>query len=374
MATAPQTGMDKAELKKLLVRSKNEPVNCGIGIGKEQQAMILLHKTKQPRAILQELEKDSPGLKNPCFGTAFVDIDEDPKLVILTVNKAAGGLARKLKKSLKGTGFSKVQIRLEDGTIADAVGEEDDEEEGTTGAPPAASVAEAGKVPEPPPRPPVDIAALRTELAALIPQIPGAAGSDAARLDTLKKLAGAANASIKSNDAAAAETALLDLKKVIGASSTLAPPSASAPPPTAEQKPGAAPTDAGTLQKSRLIWESARKKVTTEIGSFKLAVRKEFAGDPQETSAVNTLGQLDEILARLDGRLTDTLDGMLTETDATKRAKLHGDAKGLIDEYFAYTQSNPLVQKLDGDTPFGMKLSIGATMTATLKALQTSLR
>ena len=64
----------------------------------------------------------------------------------------------------------------------------------------------------------------------------------------------------------------------------------------------------------------------------------------------------------------------LNAADPAARSALNEDAKAVIAEYLAYTQSNPLLQQLDGDTPFGMKLSINTTMAATLKALQASLR
>jgi hypothetical protein len=115
MAGQPDTGVDKAELKKLLIRSKREPVHCAVGIGKDQQALIMLDKIKPPRAISKEIEKKFGDVKTPRWGSAFVDVDEDPKLVILTLNKPISGFARRLKKTLRGTGFSKVEVRLKAG-------------------------------------------------------------------------------------------------------------------------------------------------------------------------------------------------------------------------------------------------------------------
>ncbi len=128
------------------------------------------------------------------------------------------------------------------------------------------------------------------------------------------------------------------------------------------------------MQKCRLIWESVRKRVASEIASLKRAVADEFDGDPEETAALDSLDQLDDILQSFDERLIDTLDEMFNEKIASKeRDALLKEAKALIDEYLAYAQSNELVRKLDGDTPFGVKLSIGTTMTTSLKALQANL-
>ena len=63
----------------------------------------------------------------------MVHIDpENPKVACFTVNKAAGGMARKLVIALKGTGCPKVQIILDDGTPLEAAeGEpEEDQEDG----------------------------------------------------------------------------------------------------------------------------------------------------------------------------------------------------------------------------------------------------
>jgi hypothetical protein len=365
MAAAPQSAMDKAELRKLLSLSKKEPVNCAIGVGKGPDPLILLHKTKQPRAVLQEMEKEFGVLKTPCWGSAFVDIDANPKLVVLTLNKGVSGMARKLVKSLKGTGFSKIEIKLEDGSVFESVGDEEpDEAEG--GEAETTDRQEEAPPPPAPPPPPVDLAGLRGELAALIPQIPAAAGKDPAKLETLKKLAGAANAAVKSGDAEVATAALGELRAALGGGSAPSP----TPSPAPEQKSG----EFVTMQKSRLIWDSARKRVAAEIGGLKEAVRKEFEGDPEETQALDALEQLDEVMSKFDERLIDTLDEMLNEADPAKRAELREDAKELIGEYSAYANSDPLIKQLDGDTPLGVKLSIASTMTATLKALQASLR
>ena len=65
---------------------------------------------------------------------------------------------------------------------------------------------------------------------------------------------------------------------------------------------------------------------------------------------------------------------MLNATDPVRHAELQADARDLVGEYADYAKSNELVQMLEGDTPFGVKLSIGSTMSASLKALQASLR
>ncbi len=128
MAAPVNFGMETADLKRLLIRSKREPVNCAIATGKDGGPLILLDKVKQPRAVSGELTKQFKDMKNPRWGTAFVDVDADPKKVILTLNRPLPGFGRRLKKvALKGTGFTKVEIHHDDGSPPEVVVEEDGE-------------------------------------------------------------------------------------------------------------------------------------------------------------------------------------------------------------------------------------------------------
>ncbi len=197
-------------MRKLLIKSKDESVNCAMGLGKDQQAMFLLHKTKAAMALVKDLEKLAGGtLRSPCFGTALVDVETDPKLVVLSVNKAVGGLAAKLKKTLKGTGFTKVVMRLEDGTVADSAEEEEGEDASQEGATP--------EVPAP------DPAAVTRTLAALMGQIVSVVASDPGQKVRLLKLAGDANTALKAGDVKGAETLAGELRAALEAVPTAAP-------------------------------------------------------------------------------------------------------------------------------------------------------
>ena len=358
--------MEIAEIKKLLTASKKEPVNCGIGQAKDGAALIALHRNKAGRALVSELEKENPGMKMPCFGTASVDIDDDPKLVKLTLNKAPGGLGKRLKKSLKGTGFSKVMIMLEDGSVAESIAEE---EEGESEGQQAGAAATTSTVP--PGEPPISMASLRGDFANMMRQIPMTAAGNPELLEKFKALAAVANDALKGTDGNSALKAVGELRKALAA----APPPELQPSASAGAKPSIFPPGQFVaMQKSRLLWDAARKKVASEVSSLRSAVRAEFEGDPEETTAINALDQLDEVLNGYSEDLLDLLDDMLNETDATAYAESRKEATALLAEYVTFTESNPLVKKLDGDTPFGMKLSIASTMTATLKALQANLR
>jgi hypothetical protein len=136
MAADVQTGMDKQEMKRLLMRSKKEPVNCAFAQGSDASvALLLLDKTKQPKGVEKDLSKQFPDAKNSRFGVAVVDTEADPKRVVFYINKPVGSMAKKLVKTLKGTGFSKVRLLLDDGTAVEDFTEDEE------GAPPPGPAA-----------------------------------------------------------------------------------------------------------------------------------------------------------------------------------------------------------------------------------------
>ena len=133
MATEVQTGMDRAEMKRHLLKSKQEPVNCAIGIGNDKSvALLMLARNRSSKSLQGDLQKDFPTAFNTRFGTAMVDTDDDPTLVKFVLNKAVTSMARRLVKTLKGIGFRKVQIRLEDGSPVEAAAEEEAAEQTNT--------------------------------------------------------------------------------------------------------------------------------------------------------------------------------------------------------------------------------------------------
>lgn len=127
-----------------------------------------------------------------------------------------------------------------------------------------------------------------------------------------------------------------------------------------------------TMQKSRLIWDAARKRVTGEVQALKAAVAAASRGDAQEAEIKQALASLDDVIVRFDERLLDKLDEMLNTSDQGAHARLTQQARDIIADYVSFTQTEPLVQMLEGTNPFGVKLSVASTMAATLKALQAS--
>ena len=408
------TGMDLAKMKQLLAVSKKQPINCAVGVTKTG-AVMLLDKIKPPKSLVKDLEKKFKDMKTPNWGTAFVDTDEDPKLVILTLEKAPAGIGRKLKKTLKGTGFSKVEIRGEDGSVAEQIGEEEEEGADAAGgqtaaaapaapdaaaspdtaaaetpaepappaeaaAPDASAGAEAAPSETPPAAPAAagpDAGALTRQLTNLVKQMVAIMGSDPARGQGLKALATQAQSALKAGDMEHAQSAIGDLETAISQSSSEpAPASADAGANGAAPAAPAAPANGGApaapnmaaLGKAKLAWSAARKKVESEVDKLHSEMTKHykdhgFGGELDKFFAA----KVEPVMTNLDESLVKKLDEVTKNTDPAAHTKLVGEAKKIIKGYESYLAGEPIIKKLD-DNPF-VPLSIGKTLTATLEAL-----
>jgi hypothetical protein len=247
MATETQTGMDRAEMKRLLLKSKQEPVNCALGVGDDKSvALLTLSRNRSSKSLQGDLQKDFPTAFNTRFGTAMVDTDDDPTLGKFMINKAVGSMARRLVKTLKGTGFRKVQILLEDGSPVETAAEEEASEQAGIGAPGADSATGAPR-PSPQAAPQPDAAALAAALAILVPRI--AQVADPTQKEALAKQARVANVNIKTGNLTYAAGGIEQLRRALDASAAPAgsdsgvgqsAPSAPPPPPTSEAPPDAA--------------------------------------------------------------------------------------------------------------------------------------
>ncbi|MGC1408286.1 MAG: hypothetical protein WA864_04980, partial [Acetobacteraceae bacterium] len=225
------------------------PVNCAIGVGDDKSvALLMLARSRSPKALQGDLQKEFPSAFNTRFGTAMVDTDDDPTLVKFMLNKAVTSMARRLVKTLKGTGFRKVQILLEDGSPVEVAADEEAAEQADTSAPDA---------PQP------DAAALVAALTALVPRIADIA--DPARKEALSKQAREAKVNIKTGNLAYAAAGIEALRRALDAVSATdgadaqpdqsdipAPP---APPPEAEPTPDATALAAALTELVRRIAE-----------------------------------------------------------------------------------------------------------------------
>ena len=113
--------MSAAEMRPLLLKSKAEPVHCALGLSDAREAVLLLDRKVGSRRLLAELEKKAKSVKlgmdhaSLRFGSAAVDVDVDATLVRFVINRAlAGAVEEKLRHRLKGAGFLKAEIVVDD--------------------------------------------------------------------------------------------------------------------------------------------------------------------------------------------------------------------------------------------------------------------
>jgi hypothetical protein len=379
MAKEIDTGMDKQEMKRLLMKSKSEPVNCAFGSSDTEKnvALLMLDKVKAPRAVEKEITKKFPKAFNTRFGTAFVDTEIDAKLARFTINKPISGAARKLVKTLKGTGFTKVEIVLEDGTVVDSVAEEEDEDaeaEGQEAEGSAGTIPVAPPLQPPPqqPEPKLDPAELTRLLTEQVKRIPGVLGFAPTLKDQLAKFATDAQVNIKTNNLTYAKTAIEQLRRALDTAEANKPQGApTAPPPPPQPQAQTAPRQDGAkvaYAKSRLAWLAVRKKVEGDLDKL----RSEIVATFSENGEAATLDKLFRdkvapVMATLDESLADKLDEATNAADPAQRQKLIAEAKAIIQSYTTYVNSEPLLGDFD-DNPFA-PLAIRATLTTTLSTL-----
>jgi hypothetical protein len=376
------TGMTVAEMKSVLNVSKRQPVKCAFGIGKDPGlALLLLDKMKTPMAVKGALLEKFPETKSERWGTASVDIDVNPKLVKFLINKEVTGMARRLIKTLKGTGYTRVVILREDGTEVEAYEEADPDADAANGgsgedaATAAASTAKAteavDQIPKAPPPSLPDIAALRRLLGEQVPRI--AAVTDPDRKAKLATIATLANAKLKANDAARAEAAITGLRSALD---SLAAAAATAPAGKTEVHLGVTIPSGTAMNRSeagarwraaRETWSQASATVDGQISSLQSVLRASGTQTLVEIADAGLNGVTGNHKVRLMAMLTELGDGT---PDAM--AKAGPKARKLLEEFAGHIASDPRVAACDNN-PFGVTVSIRATIGPALQGLQAAL-
>jgi hypothetical protein len=349
--------MDRADLKRLLRIARKDPVHMAFALGGDGKPIIMLDKRKQPRALEKGIKEGAPDAKNHRFGCVSIDPD-NPKLAIFTVNKAASGMARRLVIALKGTGCSKVQILLDDGTaveVAEGEPEADNEEQedgrqeaadddgadpanepeapddasGQAAAPPAAadptSATTAQDDTQAAAQP--DAATLTQTLTGLVKQMMGVIAKDPSQKAALAELATDAQASLKRGDLAQAAAGIEVLRQAIEAAGTGAPTTGAAgAAPDPQQPPG---TTTGTDTDA-----PAPDTQATQDG----APAQDAAGLLAELTAV--VKQLMPIVAA-DQAQRDAAKNIVTQAQASLKSGDLDTARELLDNLRAMLGGQP---------------------------------
>ncbi len=99
-----------AELKAMLKRARDNPINCAVGMSADAEALLLLAHNRPAKTLAARMKKENDGAKYVLWGTAKVDAENNPRTVVFTLNKSPTGIARALKKTLVGTGYNKAEL------------------------------------------------------------------------------------------------------------------------------------------------------------------------------------------------------------------------------------------------------------------------
>jgi len=389
-------GLDKAELKKFLKMSrKRGPMNMALAIGGDGKAIIQIEKMKQPRTIERTLKTDAPDSKNHRFGTVYVD-PEEPKLAQFIVNKASGGMARKLIVQLKGTGFTKVKLLTEDGAVCEedegedeeVVDQDDDQEDELETADardsmpvkPTLEMPQDATAPEETHATGLDIPpdgqdgaaqpdaqTLTKELTGLVKQMLTVIAADPSQKAALTELATDAQANLKGGDLRQAAASIDILRQAIELSGGTASSGASATSGSAD------PALLQKLQKSRAAWTATRARIDGELQKLNKAIRDACGEDDAiEDLESRFYTAVEPLLSELDETLSETLERAASAENSEERDQLIDTARQTVDRYTKFLESNPIIGQLD-ENPFS-PLSIGKTLTGTLTTLSAIMR
>ncbi len=340
-------GMDKGELRQMLAKSKAEPMHCAMGRGKEAFAYLLLHKSKPPRRLEEDLSKQFADMKDGRWGTCFVDEDIDPKLVNFRINKPSGGLPKRVARTLKLVGYSKVRFEFEDGSAAEEESEAEEQAQAATAAAPADTVPDART--------------LTPRLTAAVQRIAAVVAQDPSRRDQLLGLARQGQALIAANDHPGALDTIEALEVALDAP---------APPASQTATATAATTATANFDKARQAWMSTRRMMEAELDKLRAGMIAFYAEEDEDTAAElcrNYQTNIEPLLQTLDERLAEILDDATKEADPQIRAEHVAKAQATIKSYQDFVAKEDLFKALDAN-PF-VKVTITPVVTKTLAAL-----
>ena len=385
MAKAPasDTIMPADKMKPLLALSKKEPVHAAIGLSAEGDGLLLLDKKASPRKVMSMLrasaEKGKLKLVGSSlrFGRAEVDVDYDPGMVRLFINKDAPGAMRlKLIEVVKRIPYQKVEINVDPSL------EEEGEEGGEASeAQPASAAAPPQASPPLPPAPaaaPLDPATLTQALRELIGRITQVTATLPARKPELAKLAFEAGAALKGGKLDAAAEALAKLRAALDPPAEPGPAPSPAPGPAPGPAPRPAPGqgEENGWPAAREAWQDANDAVNDQINALRAALIGRAKGDDDDdddyAEALNEIAESGLNAITEDHRVK--LMAAIMELGASPQpGQPSAKALGQIQAFQAFLDGSEKIAVCD-QNPFGAPVSIRATLGPALQAMTAALQ
>lgn len=196
--------MDTDDLKAALARSRRQPMQFAVVLGKRpEDHRLSLHPTRAGRALAKALREET-GIKLATWGVTEVDATRRDTLVLALEERALAGLGKKLQNWLKlnGAPIRKVALKV-DGQEVDE-GDDEDANPATTTPPAAKSAAPAADTS-------AELAKLAQALKQLTPEIKAALLAQKGTAKDLAQLVKACQQTLDEKDLARARLALQQL-------------------------------------------------------------------------------------------------------------------------------------------------------------------
>ena len=122
-----------------------------------------------------------------------------------------------------------------------------------------------------------------------------------------------------------------------------------------------------SFAKSRLQWQAAKKEVETELARLRAAIISEY----QQNEVKDAVKKLEEVLARFNDGLSDSLDD-LYNAEANAKPPLAEKVQKIVDDYVQYVQSDALITYVE-ENPFE-DVTVRATLLTPLTEIKSQLQ
>jgi hypothetical protein len=324
-------------LRKGLNKVKDEPWNWGFLVGKKPiEHRLLLHRSKQGRALAMMAAKELGRAPKLSFGTTIRDPNDNGTLILTVQGAMLAGLATRCKKMLlkmKPQTVSEVVLMVDGQIVPEAFDPDDlDMDEG-------ASV----QVENP------QLEALHNRISALEPRLAAVMATQPGFKDRLQAAVTRLMDSMAKEDVAAAGSTLGKLEEAVTRLEQVA-----------GIAPGAARAAAGTLS----VWQTAKDAADDQLRAL---------SDHLRTIGIPVLNDVsDEVESLLEPLGVKLVAALLNYDRAPASPQARAGALSAIAAASDWLHSDERVEAVDNN-PFEVAVSAGATLDAALRELQREL-
>ncbi|MBQ0942632.1 hypothetical protein KAK07_04730 [Ideonella sp. 4Y16] len=284
------------------------------------------------------------------FGVAWLD----GTTLVLQIDKAMGGVVKKVRAPIKACGFRIAKVVLWD--AEGKVLEEDVADEKDL-PPPEGSSSDNASPQESPRSEDPQKTPYEQRLKALATPLQQALDGGHPAAAKLRELLNFAKGKADGGQFGAGLQALEVLAKLLGQGGGEAP----APTPATD-----VPKKADYARCAQ-VWTVTRTRVSDDLKKLREAILSEFAASPLINEINARIGRLDEVAQRFDDQLEAVLSQAGAAADEAERIRLHRQAAQSIQRMLSQLDTDPVLSRLK-DNPF-VPIDPRAALGATLQVL-----